>query len=118
MGDRPYIQDTAGLGLDGQVDPTTGGFRTLYAVGWSASYEHWFTENWLTNVTYSSDFVGHNGDQPGNTYVGAKYLAASLWWIPITRMSLGVEYVWGRRENLDREQGSANRLNALFQYNF
>jgi hypothetical protein len=113
-----YIQDTAGLGLDGQVDPRTRGFDTLYAVGWSTSYEHWWTERWLSNITYSEDFVGHNGDQPGNTYVGAKYLATSLWWIPITRMSVGVEYLWGQRENLDGEKGKANRLNALLQYNF
>src|SRR5262249_8471302 len=109
---------TAGLGLDGQVDPVTGAFDTLYAVGWSTSYEHWFTEKWLANITYSEDFGGHNGAPPGNTYVGAKYLAVSLWFIPVTRMSLGVEYVRGERENLDGERGQANRLNGLFQYNF
>ena len=49
-----YIQDTAGQGLDGQVDPTTGAFDTLYAAGWIASYEHWFTEKWLSNLTYSA----------------------------------------------------------------
>jgi hypothetical protein len=113
-----YVQDTAGLGLDGQVDPATGGFSTLYVAGWSTSYEHWFTERWLANVTYSSDIVGFNGAQPGNTYLGAKYLAASLWFIPITRMSLGIEYVWGERKNLDEERARASRLNALFQYNF
>jgi hypothetical protein len=33
-------------------------------------------------------------------------------------MSLGVEYLWGVRKNLDGEQGQANRINALAQYNF
>jgi hypothetical protein len=113
-----YIQDTAGLGLDGQVDPTTGAFNTLYAAGWSVSYEHWFAERWLANLTYSAVQVASNGGQPGSTYVGAKYLATSLWWIPITRMSIGIEYVWGERENLNEQQGQANRVNALFQYNF
>jgi hypothetical protein len=113
-----YIQDTAGLGLDGQVDPLTGGFKTLFAAGWSASYEHWFTEKWLTNVTYSTDQVGSNGGQAASTYDGAKYLATSLWYIPIRNMSIGAEYVWGERKNLDGQRGQANRLNALFQYNF
>jgi hypothetical protein len=113
-----YIQDTAGLGLDAQFDPATRTFDTLYAVGWSVSYEHWYTERWLSNLTYSEDVVGHNGDQAGNTYVGAKYLAASLWYIPIRNLSLGAEYVWGERENLDGERGKANRFNALAQYNF
>jgi hypothetical protein len=113
-----YIQDTAGLGLDGQVDPTTGAFSTLYAEGWSVSYEHWFTEKWLSNVTYSEDRVVNTPDQPGNTYVGAKYLAASLWYIPIRNMSIGAEYLWGERENLDGQRGRANRINGLLQYNF
>src|SRR5262249_36100611 len=65
-----YISDTAGQGLDGQVNPTNGAFSTLYAVGWSVSYEHWFTEKWLTNLTYSATQVGSNGAQPGSTYVG------------------------------------------------
>jgi hypothetical protein len=113
-----YIQDTAGLGLDGQVDPTNGAFDTVYAVGWSASYEHWFSEQWLSNITYSADFADSGPGQPGNTYAGAKYLAVSLWFIPIRNMSIGIEYVWGQRENLDGEQAKANRLNGLIQYNF
>jgi DcaP outer membrane protein len=113
-----YIQDTAGLGLDGQVNPATGAFSTLYATGWSASYEHWFTEKWLSNITYSQDNVGNAPNQPGSTYVGAKYLAVSLWYIPIRNMSIGAEYLWGIRENLDGEKGQANRANALIQYNF
>jgi len=113
-----YIQDTAGLGLDGQVDPATGAFDTLFALGWSASYEHWFNEHWLTNMTYSADYASSFGGQPGSTYQGAKYLAVSLWWIPIVNMSIGIEYVWGEREKLDTQRARANRLNALFQYNF
>jgi hypothetical protein len=113
-----YLQDTSGLGLDAQVDPANGSFETLWTTGWSASYEHWWTEKWLTNLTYSGVQVGNNGDQPGSTYRGAKYLAASLWYIPIRNMSIGIEFVWGERENLDGQHAPANRVNALFQYNF
>jgi hypothetical protein len=113
-----YIQDTAGLGLDGQVDPMNEAFDTVYAVGWSTSYEHWFTEKWLTNLTYSEVHVVNNDGQPGNTYGGAKYLTAALWYVPFRNMSIGVEYVWGERKNLDDETGMANRLNGLLQYNF
>ena len=113
-----YLQDTAGQGLDAQVDPATGSFETIYAEGWSVSYEHWFSEKWLSNITYSGVNTGHNGAQPGDTYVGARYLAASLWWIPMRNMSIGAEYVWGEREDLDGRRGSANRINGVFQFNF
>jgi hypothetical protein len=113
-----YIQDMAGQGLDGQVDPTNGSFHTLYATGWSASYEHWFTERWLTNVTYSQDYNATAPDQPATSYIGAKYFTVALWYIPIRNMSIGFEYVWGERKNLDDERGKANRINGLVQYNF
>ena len=113
-----YIQDTAALGMDGQVDPLNGVFDTVFVDGWSTTYEHWFTEKWLSNLTFSADTARSTPGQPGNTYRGAKYLAASVWWIPIVNMSIGAEYVWGERENLDGQTAQANRINGLFQYNF
>jgi hypothetical protein len=113
-----YINDEVGQGLDGQVDPTTGGFKPVYAAAYVVSYEQWYTERWLSNFTYSQTFAGSNGDQPASTYVGAKYQGASLWYIPFRNMSLGVEYLWGERKDLDGERGRANRLNGLVQYNF
>jgi hypothetical protein len=113
-----YIQDTAALGLDAQADPADGAFDTVFAMGWSASYEHWFNEKWLSNLTFSQVLVDSAPGQPGTTYASARYLAVSLWYVPIRNLSLGVEYVWGERQNLDDQLGSANRIDALVQYNF
>ncbi|MEI7685749.1 MAG: DcaP family trimeric outer membrane transporter, partial [Planctomycetota bacterium] len=112
-----YIQDPSGLGFDGAVT-ANGSFQTLYATGWTLSYEHWYTDHWLTNVTYSADFVGHTDAQPGNTYAGAKYLAASVWWVPVVNMSIGVEYLIGDRKNVNGQTADADRIQTVFQYNF
>jgi hypothetical protein len=45
-------------------------------------------------------------------------VAASLWYIPFRNMSLGIEHLWGERENLNGDRGRARRLNDLAQYNF
>jgi hypothetical protein len=113
-----YVNDLAGQGFDGQVDPITGDFDLVDSTGWNASYENWFNEHWLSNFTYSQVLADSNADQPGTTYDEGKYLAASLWWLPIPRMSFGIEYMWGQRENLDGQNADANRLHGLFQYNF
>jgi hypothetical protein len=113
-----YELDTVGLGLDGQVDPVTGRFDLPYEAAWLVSYEHWFTEQWMVQGTWSETQVASNGTQPGGTYAGAKYVAASLWYIPIPRLSLGVEFLCGERENLDGQRGRAERVNGLVQYNF
>jgi hypothetical protein len=66
-----YIHDSVGQGLDGQVDPLTGSFDVPWIVGWVVSYEHWFNEQWLAQVTYSEVNGASNGAQPGTTYAGA-----------------------------------------------
>lgn len=113
-----YINDAVGLGLDGQVDPVNDSFDLPYIASWVISYEHWFNEQWLTQVTWSEVLVGSANGQPASTYTGAKYVGASLWYIPFANMSVGVEYLHGERENLNGQRGRANRLNALVQYNF
>ena len=113
-----YLLDTAGLGLDGQVDPTTGSFDVPYTAGWLVSYEHWFTEKWLSSVTYSAVQAASNGDQPGTTYSAARYLAVNLWYIPVRNVSIGAEYLYGQRKNLNGQRGDANRFQLMFQYNF
>jgi hypothetical protein len=113
-----YIRDTAGQGLDGQVDPATGQLHLLFDAGYVVSYEQWYTEKWLTALTYSQTIVSTAGDQPGSGYVGAKYLSVSLWFIPFRNMSLGLEYLFGERENVNTQSGSANRIDASVQYNF
>jgi hypothetical protein len=113
-----YLLDTAGLGLDGQVDPVTGGFALPYLSSWLVAYEHWFTEKWLVNFTYSEVLVGHTAHQPGESYAGAKYLGATLWYIPVRNVSVGLEYLYGQRKNLNGQRGDANRLALMAQYNF
>ncbi len=113
-----YINDLAGQGFDGQVDPVSGQFDLAEATAWNVSYEHWYSENWLSNFTYGNVIVDNNAGQLGTTYDETKYSAASLWWIPLPRMSFGIEFLWGQRQNLNGEDADAKRLGGLFQYNF
>lgn len=113
-----YLNDLPNQQVDGQVNPLTGDFDLVRATGWNASYEHWFNESWLSNVTYGNVSVDNHLDQPAGTFNGSQYAAASLWWIPVPRMALAIEYMWGERENLDRQAGRAQRLHSMFQYNF
>ena len=117
-GTSRYVNDTVGLGLDAQVDPLSGELKSVRTTAWNTSYEHWFNEHWLTNLTYSQACAKGDANQPIATYLRGQYLAWSFWWIPITRMSFGVEYNWGSRENIDGQAATANRFQSMFQYNF
>jgi hypothetical protein len=113
-----YINDLAGQGFDAQVDPITGELDLVEAFGWNASYEHWYCETWLSNFTCGNVRVDNNAGQAAATYDSAQYVAASLWWLPVPRMSLGIEYLFGQRENLDGQDAQSQRVHGLFQYNF
>jgi hypothetical protein len=113
-----YINDLAGQRLDAQVDPVTGEFNLVDATGWNVSYEQWFTERWLSNVTYAHVDLDNNRNLPATTYDSTRYLAASLWWIPVPGLSLGMEFMTGERKNLDAQVGRVDRLHGLVQYNF
>lgn len=113
-----YLNDLAGQGFDGQVDPITGDFDLVNSFGWNVSYENWFNSKWLSNLTFSNVIVDNNASQAGATYDQATYVAGSLWWIPVPRLSFGIEYLWGERENLDSQGAEAQRLHGLAQYNF
>jgi hypothetical protein len=98
-------------------DPV-GGFRALYSVGWFACYEHWWTEKWLSNFCYGETFSALPDAVPSDTYRGGKYGAVNLIWLPVPRVGVGIEYLYGERENKDGEKGFAHRLQMAAQYSF
>jgi hypothetical protein len=112
-----YLQDPNGLGLDGVFVPI-GGFRALYGVGWFACYEHWWTQKWLSNFCYGETFTGLPVALPADTYRAGKYGAVNLIWLPVTRLGLGIEYLYGERENKGGENGFAHRIQMAVQYSF
>jgi hypothetical protein len=112
-----YLQDPNGLGLDAVFSPIDG-FRTLYSVGWFIAYEHWWTEKLLSNICYSETFSALPADLPDNTYRAGKYAAVNLIYLPFPRFGVGIEYLYGEREDKDGENGFAHRLQMAVQYSF
>ncbi|QDU90350.1 Porin subfamily protein [Pirellulimonas nuda] len=113
-----YLNDLAGQGLDAQVDPVTGQLELVQATGWNASYEHWYNAHWLSNFTYSNVDVQNNAPTPAGTYASAQYVAAGLWWVPIPRLAIATEFLWGERQNEDGQSADVQRLHGMVQYNF
>jgi hypothetical protein len=112
-----YIQDVNGLGLDATFDPANG-FRALQAQGWFVAYEHWWTDTVISNFTYGQARVDLTDTLPADTYRAADYFAANLIWLPVERLGLGIEFLYGTRENKDGEKGKAYRIQTGVQYRF
>ena len=39
----------------------------------------------------------------------------NLIWAPVGKLSTGVEFMWGRRENTDGSKGTATRVQTMFK---
>jgi hypothetical protein len=112
-----YFQDPNGLGLDGVFTPVTG-FELIDSQGWFVAYEQWWARNWASNFTYSEMHVDVPAVLPDDTYQDGKYITANLIWLPFERMGVGIEFLYGERENTDGESGEAYRIQSALQYKF
>jgi DcaP outer membrane protein len=112
-----YIQDVNGMGLDATYDPLNG-FRTIPSYGWFASYEQWWCKKWASVFTYGQDSFDLTDTLPGTTYQRANYFSTNLIWLPVERMGVGIEYLYGFRKDKDGERGENSRIQMAFQYRF
>jgi hypothetical protein len=112
-----YIQDVNGLGLDATFDPANG-FRTIPSYGWFVAYEQWWTKQWISNFTYGQDAMELTNTLPGSTYQRANYVSANIIWLPVSRMGVGLEFLYGFHKDKDGQRGEDSRIQMGFQYRF
>jgi DcaP outer membrane protein len=112
-----YIQDINGFGLDAVWDPASG-FQTIQAQGWFLSYEQWWTDKLASVFTYGQTWVDVPDVLPADTYKNASYFAVNLIWLPVERLGMGIEFLYGSRENKDGNKGKACRIQTGVQYKF
>jgi hypothetical protein len=112
-----YIQDVNGLGLDATFD-LAHGFHTIPSQGWFIAYEHWWTKKWISNFTYGEDAMELTSTLPNNTYQRANYVSANIIWLPVTRMGVGMEFLYGFHKDKDGQRGDDSRVQMGLQYRF
>jgi hypothetical protein len=111
-----YMNDTSGLGADGVYDGND--LESLDTFGGVLGYQHWWNEKWDSYFVYSYASVDNSDAQPASAYHAAQYAAVNLRWHPADRVMMGVEYLYGTREDNDGDKGYASRVQASFQYKF
>lgn len=107
----------------GNIAYTEGGGRTLYPFGPAAyidltgttpsvegidifgaaiGYEHWWTDNLYSNLVYGITDFDYPGGLMAPVFLGfsetQQTVHANLWWAPVPRVRLGIEYIWGENE--------------------
>jgi len=113
-----YILDIAGSGADAVINPADNRFETLEAWGGYLAYEHWWTGSLRSALIGSYVDLNSEQFQSGNTFDNSVYSAINLIFSPLPQVNLGVEYLYGYRENKNGNSGDASRIQTSAQFFF
>jgi len=114
-----------GYGTQLKGGPEEGVFNTarseLDLIGiWSlyGGIQHFWTEKTRSNLTYGHVNADNPDSVPSDALDSTTYVTVNFIWNPFKSLSLGVEYLWGRRENVDGASGTSNRLLFSSRFDF
>jgi hypothetical protein len=103
---------------EGALNPVNSELETIGVFGTYGGLQHFWSDQWRSNLVYG--YV--NADNPefvsGDTFDNTNYAAADIIWAPYKNVTLGAEYLWGRRENKDGASGTSNRYLFSSRVNF
>jgi len=114
-----YINDLrAEGGQDAVFDTTNGTMETLKVFSCYTGYQHWWSANLRSTGCLGYVWVDNLDYQGPTAYHETFRLTLNLLWSPTSRVDLGVEFLWGRRENMDRQYGTATQIQvgAIFRW--
>lgn len=119
-----YFEDVTGLGLDMCPDPTDPGkLETVKAWGGYLGLQYNFTPKWYCTAIYSHlrDYAKKYSDSStpwSGQYKYGQYVVGNLFYNITDMFSWGIEYIWGRRVDMNGIQAHDNRLQTMLQVNF
>ncbi len=113
-----YIQDISGYGLDLVPKSPDSSLSALPVYGGYAAFQHNWTQTLNSTLVYSLTYTDDLGLKPDDAYQIGQYVAINLFWDVLPVFTLGIEYLWGQRENKDGAKGTANRFDLMAQFSF
>ena len=107
----------AQLNLSDPRSPVVG--KALPVFGTVAFFDHKWNEKWSSTGGYSSIRIDNTSGQLSSSFKYGQYALANIWYYPVDKVQMGVEYQWGHRDNdSDGFKQNGNKLQVSFKYNF
>ena len=100
---------------DAAVD-AAGQIETIPVIAWLVGYEVDWNERLASTFVYSVGEGNNTAFQLANAPQAVEYVAANLRYQARTRLSYGVEYLYGTRTDRDDSMGEAHRLQFCVRY--
>lgn len=115
-----YVTDLSGVGLDLVSQGTNcGKMEALPTFSYLGGLRYNFNDSWFASASYSQvRLYSKNGYYQPSGYKYAQYVVGNLFWNLTADCLFGLEYIYGRRVDMDAQTGHANRIQLMAQYNF
>lgn len=112
-----YVNDLGGNGYD-LVPDGTGKLQAPGTFAWTAGLSYQPIKPLLLSACYSQARAYDLGYMAADSYRYGQYAAFTAFYNVGPDLQFGLEYLWGRRNDIGGTSGHANRLEASIQYNF
>jgi hypothetical protein len=114
-----YITDLGTLGgQDAVYDPVTNTLHSLPVYSTYGGYEHWWSETLRSTATFGLVFVNNLDIQAADALRMTARSSVNIAWSPVKRADLIAEFLFGRRENKDGEDGRAGQVQIGWIFRF
>jgi len=114
-----YINDLQEVGgQDAVFNPQTGELETLPVVSGYVAFQHWWQGSLRSTLTYSWVDVENMAFQIDSDYARTDRAIINLLWSPVSRVDVGGELLWGKRENRDGTSATARQIQFGVKYRF
>jgi hypothetical protein len=109
-----YVNDLGGESLDAALD--NGHFKPIPVFAAMAGYTHQWSDHWRSTI--SGGYVHADSPDALGPFAidNTVYASANLLWHPTTSFRMGVEYLYGRKETIDRSERDAHRIDFVLRY--
>ena len=123
-GASSYFEDLTGNGLDMVPNSAKDGrLETVKAWGAYLGLQYNFSPKCYSTVLYSQvrDYAPYyegGATEWGDQYKYGQYILGNFFYNINNYFTWGIEYIYGRRVNMDGSQGHDNRIQTMLQVNF
>lgn len=113
-----FISDLSGSGYNGVPDLSTNKLVMLNSAGGFIAYTQYWNDKFSSNFIFSYIELEKTPLLTKNDFRNSKYVLANLFYAPFAKLNFGVEYIYGELFVQNNDNGDANRLQFLAQFNF
>jgi hypothetical protein len=114
-----YLNNLSDLDLDFDLNNDGDGITALPVTGAYGAYQHYWTSQLRSTVTFGYDRVQNTAFQPDDAFSKSYYTSGNLIWRPLKeyQFTVGAEFLYGWQVLKDNSKGRANRVQLSLQYN-